>query len=1186
MNRRSRNQFAGKLLVWCFVILMISTTLFANPVQAAQGWSQYGKIGSEKGTALGEFGHPIGVATDSKGNVYVADYDNNRIQKLDISTGKWSAWGKSGGVAGSGPGEFNSPTGIAVDNSGNIYVADKLNHRIQKWDAVTGNWSKWGKEYNGKNVLDYGWGTAPGEFHNPSDVAVGQDGNVYVADTTNQRIQMLDAATGEWIAWGKSGQLTGSKLGEFKQLTGVAVDSKGIVYVADNENHRIQKVEIEKSQIVDEATGKVTYIYTPKWSELKKAGGGSGSGLGEFDEPYGVTVDSQGNLYVADGNNHRIQKLTIATNKWSKWGKDYKGPNVPDNGWGSELGEFDYPTGVAIDRMGNVYVADYGNHRIQKLAKYLPLSAGGSHSVAIKTDGTVWTWGANNIGQLGLGDAGFETNRKTPMQVKKEDGTDFVAVQVAAGGSHTVALDPDGRVWSWGSNSDGQLGNGSIGSSRNKPYMVDNIADARAIAAGTSHTVALQGDGTVWTWGLNSEGQLGIGNTDAHVSQPKRVMLADGMTPLIAQSIFAGYNQTLAIDMDGTLWMWGSHDYTVKKYIPEKVAHSDGSDFKAVSATAGMKFTVALDKDGKVWAWGYNGTITYPLTQVNGLSDVMAIDAGSTHTLALKNDGSVWAWGYNEYGQLGNLSNENSPVPVIVLNQDRNIFRDAVAISAGGDYTGHSLAMKNDGTIIAWGNNVDGQLGNGTKVNKNYAEDVAGLTFTVTFDSGGGSEVLPLTNIAKDAKITVPEAPTRTGYTFAGWYKDTAYNDPWDFKADTVTANLILYAKWTENQAYTIAPISNQTLTELTAGYASGTQETKPITITRTGTGDLENLSVAINGTNAGSFEIAGPAVTKLDKDTPSATFAIKAKDGLAAGTYTTTVTVKATNMTGVAFNVTQTVKAPSNPGPYPNPDPTPITPGSPSTPTKEEIVVDVRAGEGEVISKTPITRTTELNGTVKDEVILTSERAKEAADRLKNKTDKTARIVIPDEKDKVSQVDVKLPISAVGALAAGQANLDIYTNNVRIVIPSESLDGFNKDLYFRLVPIKQESERKAVEERAKKEEQVREISKGQEIKILGRPMKIETNMQSRPVTLVLPLKESLPQNEAERQVILDNLVIFAEHSDGTKELIRGELVSYKQGELGIQFNINKFSTFTMVYMKGWLEGVLCGASASQSGNA
>lgn len=240
------------------------------------------------------------------------------------------------------------------------------------------------------------------------------------------------------------------------------------------------------------------------------------------------------------------------------------------------------------------------------------------------------------------------------------------------------------------------------------------------------------------------------------------------------------------------------------------------------------------------------------------------------------------------------------------------------------------------------------------------------------------------------------------------------------------------------------------------------------------------------------------------------------------------------------------------------------------------------------MITKTPITRTTYPDGTVKDEVTLTPDRAKEAADQLKGKEDKTARIVIPDEKDKVSEVDVKIPSGAVNTLAGGKANLEIYTENVRIIIPNESLDGFNQDLYFRLVPIKKEEERREVEKRAKQEEQIRAIAKGQEIKILGRPMTIETNMQSRPVTLVLPLKDSLPQNEAERQAILDNLVIFVEHSDGTKELIRGEIVPYKEGELGVQFKINKFSTFTIVYMEGGKEyfAALQKAEAEKNGKA
>jgi photosystem II stability/assembly factor-like uncharacterized protein len=238
---------------------------------------------------------------------------------------------------------------------------------------------------------------------------------------------------------------------------------------------------------------------------------------------------------------------------------------------------------------------------------------------------------------------------------------------------------------------------------------------------------------------------------------------------------------------------------------------------------------------------------------------------------------------------------------------------------------------------------------------------------------------------------------------------------------------------------------------------------------------------------------------------------------------------------------------------------------------TQKEILVDVKAGEGEVISQTSIKRTTEVNGVVKDEVTLTPERATQSINQLKDKKDKTARIVIPDEKDIVSEVKVKLPTLAVENFMRGHTNLGIDTENVSIFVPNQSLSGFNQDLYFLIVPVKKEAERKQIEQRAKEEEQIAQIVKNQDIKIMGRPMTIETNMQSRPVTLTLPLKD-LPANETQRQAILDNLVVFIEHSDGTKELLRGDLVKNQDGSLGVKFEINKFSTFTLLYIEGWKE--------------
>ncbi|MFC5471830.1 S-layer homology domain-containing protein [Cohnella suwonensis] len=374
------------------VLLIVSLFTFAIPVQAAEPWSQYAKIAPIASSNSGGFNNPLGVAVDSDGNVYVADTFNHRIQKLTASTGVWSEWGKSGGGAGSGLGEFNNPNGVAVDSNGNVYVSDRNNHRIQK--LTDGVWSEWGAKvedsgnpgipasgsglgqfyypggvavdssgnvyvadsYNNRiqkltlspipgipdawSSLGLGTGSGLGQFNSPSGVAVDSNGDVYVADQSNHRIQKLTVLTGNWIEWGKSGGGYGSGLGEFTYPSGVAVDSNSNVYVADWYNNRIQKLT--------ESTG--------DWSQL----GGSGSGLGGFNQPQGVAVDSSGNVYVADTGNHRIQKLTVSTSEWSQWG--YIGPT-----YGSVPGEFYNPSGVAVDSSGNMYVADAGRDRIQKL---------------------------------------------------------------------------------------------------------------------------------------------------------------------------------------------------------------------------------------------------------------------------------------------------------------------------------------------------------------------------------------------------------------------------------------------------------------------------------------------------------------------------------------------------------------------------------------------------------------------------------------------------------------------------------------------------------------------------------------------------------------------------------------------------------------------------------------------------
>lgn len=255
-------------------------------------------------------------------------------------------------------------------------------------------------------------------------------------------------------------------------------------------------------------------------------------------------------------------------------------------------------------------------------------------------------------------------------------------------------------------------------------------------------------------------------------------------------------------------------------------------------------------------------------------------------------------------------------------------------------------------------------------------------TYTVTFNSQGGSSVPSLSSISSGSTISEPAAPTQLGYTFKGWYKESACTNAWNFSVDQVTSGRTLYAKWVANhtvsasanptiggsvsgggtfdegasvtltaapnssytfvnwtegeggsvtstnaaynftlgtqdrtlvanfipKTYTVAPLADVTLAALNQGYVSGTQETKSVTVTRTGTGELDNLAAALSGTNASSLEISLPAVTTLNAGNPSTTFTVKAKDGLVAGTYTAAVTVSADNMTNVTFTVTQEV--------------------------------------------------------------------------------------------------------------------------------------------------------------------------------------------------------------------------------------------------------------------------------------
>jgi alpha-tubulin suppressor-like RCC1 family protein len=348
------------------------------------------------------------------------------------------------------------------------------------------------------------------------------------------------------------------------------------------------------------------------------------------------------------------------------------------------------------------------------------VAAGLYHTVALQSDGTVWAWGRNTEGQAG--DGIFTPQRLTPVRAVVSNVT-----AIATGDYHTVALKNDGTVWTWGWNSSGQLGDGTT-SNRFAPVQVAGLSSITAIAAGTDHTVAVKSDGTVWAWGNNSYGKLGDGTFTYYRLTPVQV---PGLSSITA--ITAGADHTVARKSDGTVWAWGLNAYgqlgdgtSTSSRTPVQVVGL--SSITAIAA--GRDHTIARRSDGTAWAWGHNsqgqvgdGTTAYQRTrpvQVVGLSSITAIAAGTYHTVARRSDGTMWAWGANSYRQLGDgtTAYERSlPVQVVGLSS-------VTAIEAG---FGHTVALKSDGRVWDWGHNFYGQLGDGTTVDRPLPVQVVGL---------------------------------------------------------------------------------------------------------------------------------------------------------------------------------------------------------------------------------------------------------------------------------------------------------------------------------------------------------------------------------------------------------------------------------------------------------------------------
>jgi alpha-tubulin suppressor-like RCC1 family protein len=295
------------------------------------------------------------------------------------------------------------------------------------------------------------------------------------------------------------------------------------------------------------------------------------------------------------------------------------------------------------------------------------ISAGGDFVAAIKSNNSLWLWGHNHGGALGQNNL---THRSSPVQVL---GAATNWKQVATGHAHTAAIKTDGTLWTWGFNSSGQLGTNNL-THRSSPVQTIAVGtNWSQVSCGQNHTAAIKTDGTLWTWGLNASGQLGTNNT-TNRSSPVQTIAGGNNWKLVV----CGNDFTAAIKTDGTLWTWGLNtsgqlgdNTVVTKSSPVQVL---GASNKWRSIGTTRESMLAIKTDGTLWTWGHGSYGELGDGTVIGKSSPVQIGSSrewgkcisstaSVTTGAIKNDGTFWVWGYNN-GRVGDntVIHRSSPV--------------------------------------------------------------------------------------------------------------------------------------------------------------------------------------------------------------------------------------------------------------------------------------------------------------------------------------------------------------------------------------------------------------------------------------------------------------------------------------------------------------------------------------------
>jgi alpha-tubulin suppressor-like RCC1 family protein len=338
-----------------------------------------------------------------------------------------------------------------------------------------------------------------------------------------------------------------------------------------------------------------------------------------------------------------------------------------------------------VNRSSPVQVGALTNWKQVSASGYLFFAIQRAQSLAVKTDGTLWSWGSNLSGNLGLGNV---LNHSSPVQVGTLNGW----TSVSAGANHSHAVKTDGTLWSWGAGGFGRLGLNSI-IYRSSPVQVGALTDWALVSASLLHSLAVKTDGTLWSWGAGG-GRLGLGNVLVR-SSPVQVGTLTGWA-----SVSAGFRHTLALKTDGTLWSWGDNivgalglGNNIYRSSPVQVGSLTNWKSVAAGGTGYFWHSLAVKTDGTLWSWGsgfigalgLNSGVSHSSpVQVGALTGWKSVSAGFTSSTSVKTDGTLWNWGLNANGVLGlnDVIPRSSPVQVGSLTDWASVSSNAYHVLA------------------------------------------------------------------------------------------------------------------------------------------------------------------------------------------------------------------------------------------------------------------------------------------------------------------------------------------------------------------------------------------------------------------------------------------------------------------------------------------------------------------------